>query len=353
MDVVRCLSGVPFLVGLRPEALTELAAYTRIVSFSAGETIVEMDTGTPLFVVLDGLVRIVEPEPTVDLAPIELGPGECFGDRAVLNGEPRKATIEATEETRLLMLEQQAFRELVTRMPAVAVQIIENLSLRIGRSEELIRDLSDTAMRDVLTGILNRRAYEERLTEEVDRSLRYSEHFSLILTDLDHFKTINDTYGHSTGDVVLHWVGRLLTEHTRSPDTPFRIGGEEFAVLAPATNVEVAHHVAQRLVDIVAEARPPLDFELKVSMSAGFACCPVHGTSANELFAQADMSLLQAKADGRNRVCGPVAEAITREAEGATPEAEGATPWAEGAIPEAEAGTPQKEARSTRRADRA
>ena len=314
MDVVRCLSGVPFLVGLKPEALTELAAYTRIESFAAGETIVEMDTGTPLFVVLDGHVRMVEAGSTVDLANILLGPGECFGDRAVLNAEPRKATFEATEETRLLVLEQQAFRELVARMPSVAVQIIENLSLRIGRSEDLIRDLSDTAMRDVLTGILNRRAYEERLGEEVERSLRYSEHFSLILTDLDHFKTINDTYGHRTGDVVLHWVGRLLTEHTRSPDTPFRIGGEEFAVLAPATNMQVAHPVAQRLVDIVAEARPPVDFELKVTMSAGYACCPVHGTSANALFEQADKALLQAKAEGRNRVCGPVVAATQEEA---------------------------------------
>jgi diguanylate cyclase (GGDEF)-like protein len=326
VDVVGCLSGVPFLVGLTPAALTELAAYTRIVSFDAGETIVEMETGSPLFVVLDGHVRIVGPDSDDDLAPTILGPGECFGERAVLNAEPRGDTVQATEDTRLLMLEQQAFRELVARVPSVAVQIIENLSLRIGRSEELIRDLSDTAMRDVLTGILNRRAYEERLKEEVERSLRYSEHLSLIITDLDHFKTINDTYGHSTGDIVLHWVGRLLTEHTRSPDTPFRIGGEEFAVLAPATNVEVAHHVAQRLVDIVAEARPPLDFELKITMSAGFACCPVNRNSASGLFSQADQALLQAKAEGRNRVCGPPAQAVTQTPDPAAGEGDEAGP---------------------------
>jgi len=325
VDVVGCLSGVPFLLGLTPAALTELAAYTRIVSFDAGDTIVEVKTGTPLFVVLDGHVRIVGPD-SDDLAPTVLGPGECFGERAVLNAEPRQDTVQATEDTRLLMLEQQAFRELVARVPSVAIQIIENLSLRIGRSEELIRDLSDTAMRDVLTGILNRRAYEERLKEEVERSLRYSEHFSLIIADLDHFKTINDTYGHSTGDIVLHWVGRLLTEHTRSPDTPFRIGGEEFAVLAPATNLEVAHHIAQRLVDIVAEARPPLDFELKVAMSAGFACCPVNGSSASGLFSQADTALLQAKTEGRNRVCGPPAQAVTQTSDLAPSEADEAGP---------------------------
>ena len=210
------------------------------------------------------------------------------------------------------MLEQKNFHELVARFPEVAIQIFENLSLQLGRADELIRDLSDTAMRDALTGMLNRRAYEQRLREEVDRSRRYSEHFSLILTDLDHFKFINDTYGHDTGDIVLHWIGRLLTEHTRSPDTPFRIGGEEFAILAPATNMVVAHLVAQRLVDIVSEARPPLDFELKVTMSAGFACFPDHGESVSVLFGLADKALLRAKAEGRNRVCGPPAASCAR-----------------------------------------
>ena len=313
MDGIRYLSGVPLFVGLAPKALAGLAAHTRLVSFSAGDTVVDMDTGTPLFVVLEGHVRIVDAAATGGLAPIRLGPGECFGDRALLNGEPRRARVEASEDVRLLMLEQKDFHELVARFPEVAIQILENLSLQMGRTVELIRDLSDTAMRDAVTGILNRRAYEERLKEEVNRSLRYSEHFSLILTDLDRFKSINDTYGHDTGDVVLHWVGRLLTEHTRSPDTPFRIGGEEFAILAPATNMEVAHHVAQRLVDIVAEARPPLDFYVKVTMSAGFACCPDHGESVSSLFGLADKALLQAKAEGRNRVCGPPAEATTQE----------------------------------------
>ena len=309
MDGIRYLSEVPLFLGLAPKALAGLAAHTRLVSFSAGDTVVEMDAGTPLFVVLDGHVRIADESAGSSLAPILLGPGECFGDRALLNGEPRTAIVEASEDVRLLMLEQKDFHELVTRFPEVAIQIFENISLQLGRADELIRDLSDTAMRDVLTGMLNRRAYEQRLREEVDRSRRYSENFSLILTDLDHFKLINDTYGHDTGDVVLHWIGRLLTEHTRSPDTPFRIGGEEFAILAPATNMVVAHLVAQRLVDIVAEARPPLDFELKVTMSAGFACCPDHGESVSALFGLADRALLRAKADGRNRVCGPPPEA--------------------------------------------
>ncbi len=307
IDVVRYLVGVPLFAGLSPEALASLAAHTRILSFAKGDTIVEADTGTPLLLVLEGHVPIVDPSATVP--PIVLGPGERFGDRSLLNGELLSTSIVASEDVHLLMLEQSDFRELVVRTPEVAIQIIGNLSNQIGRADELIRDLSDTAMRDVLTGLLNRRAYEERLREEVDRSLRYSEHFSLILIDLDRFKSINDTFGHDTGDIVLRWLGRLLTEHTRSPDTPFRIGGDEFAILAPATNVEVAQHVAQRLVDVVREARPPLDFDVDVTLSAGFACCPDDGASVSALFGLADQALLRAKAEGRNLVSGPTAKA--------------------------------------------
>ena len=257
VNALQHLIGVPLFAGLSPEAVASLAAHTRIQSFVDGDTIVEIDQSTPLFVVLEGRVQVADQHSPVDSPPIVLGPRERFGDRSLLDGELRKTRIVASEDVQLLLLEQSAFRDVVAETPEVALQIIENLSAQMGRADELIRDLSDTAMRDVLTGILNRRAYEERLGEEVDRSLRYSEHFSLILTDLDHFKSINYTYGHATGDVVLRWVGRLLTEHTRSPDTPFRIGGEEFAILAPSTNMEVARHVAQRLVDVLGRpARP-------------------------------------------------------------------------------------------------
>ena len=104
MDGIRYLSGVPLFVGLAPKALAGLAAHTRLVSFSAGDTVVEMDAGTPLFVVLDGHVRIADAAAGSSLAPILLGPGECFGDRALLNGEPCRASVEASEDVRLLML---------------------------------------------------------------------------------------------------------------------------------------------------------------------------------------------------------------------------------------------------------
>ncbi len=204
-----------------------------------------------------------------------------------------------------MVLDRSDFREVLAESPATALQLMKALSIQIRRADEHISSLSDKAMRDPLTGILNRRAYKERIKEEVGRALRYDENFTLILIDVDQFKSINDEFGHDVGDIVLRWTGRLLTEHTRSVDTPFRIGGDEFAVLAPTTGSDVAQHVTQRTVNVLAEARPRVDFEVKVTASAGYACCPDHGASVDALFTQADNALYQAKQSGRNRICGP------------------------------------------------
>ena len=306
MDASEHLLHVPLFEGLAPEALTRLGALTRTVSFPAGAKIVEIgESGLSLFVILEGQVRVLYPARSSNFELARLGPGDFFGEMALLNDKLRSATVEAMEDVELLVLEQDDFRDVLLEAPPVALQLIESLSIRIRSADEHISVLSDKAMRDPLTGLLNRRACRERVNEEVDRALRYEERFSLILLDLDEFKSINDTFGHDVGDVVLGWTGRLLTEHTRSADTPFRIGGEEFAILAPSTEGAVAHMVTQRLVDVLAEARPPVDFELRVTMSGGYACCPDHSASAEALFSVADKALFRAKAEGRNRVCSP------------------------------------------------
>ena len=309
MDVVEHLSRVPLFERLDPEALRKLARLTRTATFPSDAKIVEMgESGLSLFVILEGHVRVLYPARSADFELARLGPGDFFGEMALLNDKPRSATVQAVEDVELLVLAQDDFRNVLLESPTVALQLIESLSIRIRSADEHISTLSDKAMRDPLTGLLNRRSYRERIKEEVDRALRYEERFSLILLDLDQFKSVNDTFGHDVGDVVLGWTGRLLSEHTRSADTPFRIGGEEFAILAPSTEASVAHSVTQRLVDVVAEARPPVDFELKVTMSGGYACCPDHTASPEALFTLADKALFQAKAEGRNRVCRPATD---------------------------------------------
>ena len=105
--------------------------------------------------------------------------------------------------------------------------------------------------------------------------------------------------------MVLSWTGPILVGHTRVADVTFRIGGEEFAILCPATDSKLAHALAQRLVDLVGEARPPVRYHLRVSMSAGHATCLDHANSLETLYHVANQCLLQAKRDGRNRVVAP------------------------------------------------
>jgi len=287
------------------------------VPFPEGAIIVEMgESRLSLFVILEGQVRVMYPARSSNFELARLGPGDFFGEIALLNDKPRSANVEALGDVELLILEQVDFRNVWLAEPRVSLQLLESLSIRIRAADEHISTLSDKAMRDPLTGLMNRRAYRERIKEEIDRALRYEERFSLILLDLDHFKSVNDTFGHDVGDVVLGWTGRLLTEQTRSADTPFRIGGEEFAILAPGTEGKVAHLVTKRLVEVLAEARPPVDFELEVTMSGGYTCCPDDTASAETLFSLADKALFQATALGRNQVCAPTVESRTKKRPG-------------------------------------
>ena len=306
MDITERLSRVPLFEGLDPESIVRLATRTHTASFPANASIVEQGAlGVSLFVILEGRASVTDSSQTSESDATTLGIGDSFGTLSLLDDEPHATEIRALDDISLLVLDRSDFRDVLAESPATALQLIKALSVKIRRADEHIDSLSDKAMRDPLTGILNRRAYKERIEEEVGRALRYDENFTLILIDLDQFKSINDDFGHDVGDVVLRWTGRLLSEHTRSADTPFRIGGDEFAVLAPTIGGDVAQHVTQRIVNVLAEARPRLDFEVNVTASAGYASCPDHGASVDALFTQADTALYQAKQSGRNRTCGP------------------------------------------------
>lgn len=306
MSTAELIARVPLFHQLPGEDLERLAAATRRASFERGEIIVEIgDPGRSLFLVVEGTVQVLYPARSSDFELARLGPGEFFGEMALLNDKPRSATVRSVEAVEVLVLDKDDFRSIISDSPEVALHLLEALSVRIRNADEQISGLSDKAVRDPLTGLLNRRAFIERIGEELDRSRRYEEVFSLILLDLDHFKSINDAIGHDAGDEVLSWVGRLLTELTRAADVPFRMGGEEFAILCPATSVEVAKAVAQRLVEVVDEARPPINSDLHVTMSAGYSACPDHGESQEDLYYAADQALLKAKKSGRNCVADP------------------------------------------------
>jgi diguanylate cyclase (GGDEF)-like protein len=170
------------------------------------------------------------------------------------------------------------------------------------RNTELIGFLRTQAIRDALTGCQNRRGYDEILTIEYSRARRYKRTLCLVTLDLDHFKSINDVYGHEAGDHALRRVGKLLLTSFRATDTVCRPGGEEFALIFPETPKVEAVRLAERLRIAIEEM--PVDGALPKSFTASFgvAAYPDDADSIDELVRVADRALYEAKAAGRNRV---------------------------------------------------
>ena len=167
------------------------------------------------------------------------------------------------------------------------------------RSAMLLQRLMQAAATDSLTGIANRRAFEEALDREVARSTRTGEPLTLVMLDLDHFKQVNDTYGHQAGDEMLRSVAESLLENCRDTDVAARYGGEEFAVILTNCGAEEA---AESVLRLWAGASCADDISLTVS--AGHATFPDDAANGHDLVSAADRALYRAKADGRNRIVG-------------------------------------------------
>jgi diguanylate cyclase (GGDEF)-like protein len=171
--------------------------------------------------------------------------------------------------------------------------------------QTMYRRLDQLAHTDQLTGLMNRRAFERIADRELDAARRYGRNLGLVLVDIDHFKLINDTWGHAIGDEVLKFVAHTCAASLRASDTCFRIGGEEFVLLLQEAGDEQALAIAERLRRTL-EDSPWVDADntLSITASFGVACFPRDGDSRDTLLKQADAALYMAKHGGRNRVAG-------------------------------------------------
>jgi diguanylate cyclase (GGDEF)-like protein/PAS domain S-box-containing protein len=179
----------------------------------------------------------------------------------------------------------------------------EILKTQLAEIEALQARLRDQAIRDPLTGVLNRRYLAETLGRETARARRDSRAYAVVILDLDHFKRVNDTYGHEAGDRVLVALADLLRAHTREGDVVCRYGGEEFVVLMPGSSAVSAARRAE-VWRTTLEAQP-FTFrteEVTVTLSAGVACFPDDGGDGEAILRAADEALYRAKGAGRNRV---------------------------------------------------
>ncbi|MBX3580596.1 MAG: GGDEF domain-containing protein [Rhizobiaceae bacterium] len=204
-----------------------------------------------------------------------------------------------------LLLATGLFFGLFFIFPLIRRQVKEENKLR-AMTETLSvhsRNLERAALTDGLTGMQNRRYFDEALKEYLDEFRRVDKPVGLMIVDLDHFKQINDTHGHDVGDEVLKAVGNCLRDMTRYHDVVARLGGEEFAVVAPNMEMETMMRFAERIRKAIGGmAIVSGNVRLKVTASVGIAIWDRKET-ADALYRRADQQLYQAKNTGRNRVC--------------------------------------------------
>lgn len=183
-----------------------------------------------------------------------------------------------------------------------ALPALKNLAAPIAVAAANAR-LYEMAVADGLTGLFVSRHFRSRMREEIHRALRYRRPLSLVMIDVDHFKNVNDTYGHLVGDRVLKGVAKSILQHARSADLPARYGGEEMAILLPETDIEGAVRLAERIRQAIEETvfEGEAGETFHVTVSAGIAVAPPARTG-EALVSAADACLYRAKHAGRNRV---------------------------------------------------
>jgi diguanylate cyclase (GGDEF)-like protein len=198
------------------------------------------------------------------------------------------------------------------------LNVSEILSLAVANIR-LRQSLQQQAIRDPLTGLFNRRYFQETLRRELHRASRSKQPLSLVMLDIDHFKQFNDTHGHDAGDAALKAVGEILMSRTRAGDVACRHGGEEFVLAFPGLSAEVAaerveelrREIAARDIQFLGHTIDP------VTISAGIAVYPMHAMDMDSLMRLADQALYQSKKAGRNRYT--MAPPPRRSSEGSMP----------------------------------
>jgi len=300
--------GETFASNLDREGLLEIVVKTAVdgVGAEAGRASVRPNANSPLEQVtltgsVDGLEEAVR---AAEAKVLETGePCEASVDGVAALSHPMRrgddvharvsGVISVARRDRSFTL---AERELFHYLAEQAAVSIEN----VGLHETVERQ----AVTDELTGLFNRRRFQEAMATEVERSKRFGQPVGLVLLDLDDFKGVNDTFGHQQGDLVLREVARVLRETSREIDEPARYGGEELAVVLPGTDLEGAYNLAERVRAGIEELSLPLldgDGALRVTASFGVATLPGSADDMRGLVAAADEALYRAKRAGKNR----------------------------------------------------
>lgn len=277
----------------------------------------EGDEGSELFIVRSGkmAIFIALPDGTQRMLR-EFSAGEFFGEMSIFENEPRSATCVAREESMLYALHERDFFKLMDVSPTTAIKIMYRMSRitteRLKNTSEFLTDLvrwgekaRKRAITDELTGVFNRHFLEKSIENLFASARKRRKPLSLIMVDLDNFRTINEHYGHETGDRIILAVVEVFKKHLRKRDIIARYGGDEFTVVLPQTGLKEAEALAWKICREVRELTILKDMDGPIDMittSQGIAAYPENTEDMKELREKADRALYRSKEQGRNRV---------------------------------------------------
>lgn len=297
--------------------LRKVQRFLKELRVPAGEVIFrEGEVGLLMYIILSGTVSIsIKTADDEEVEVSQIPEGSFFGEMSILEKTVRSATCRALDSCHMLSLDWKGFRTLMTRQPRASIKIIQHMlntaTSRFLKTGSFLSDMLKwgesariRAVTDDLTGLYNRRFFDDALLDVFSKSNRSNEPTSLIIFDLDHFGELNARHGEAVGDQVILGVVEIFNSTFRKSDILARYGGDEFAFVLPKTGGEETLRLCESAVGAIRAMRIFDERQktlVEVSTSAGIAQCPLHANSPEALLERADKALYEAKEAGRNR----------------------------------------------------
>jgi diguanylate cyclase (GGDEF)-like protein len=308
MDVQRILQ-FDLFKNVRADIIEELLSSHSVSIFQPGEYLItRFKDNKYLFLLLEGSVEIYLNENDKPLNIIERG--ESIGEISLLDGQPASAHVIALSECQVFMIDKEKIWSIAENSHAFTFNLLQHLvdrlrkfNAQVDSSIQAQQKMEKKATIDALTGLYNRRWFDDHFDTILNRCIDENQDFSFIMIDIDHFKHVNDQYGHAVGDVVLHKTGAILLEHARERDAAVRYGGEELSLILPNTTLEQALVIAERIRKVIEKTDFQYSKDEKLNITVSIGCSTYTGSEdKNRLMKLADDALYLAKDNGRNQV---------------------------------------------------